>query len=64
MKQKVKVLTFPRETVPLHPIRLTALIYLRETLQAEMYEECASIVAVAKEFGACDEEIESILNLA
>lgn len=64
MKQKVKVLTFPKETVPLHPVRLTALIYLRETLKAEIYEECAALIEIAKEFGACEEEIESVLDLA
>ena len=43
-----------------HPVKLTALAYLREALLNEAYEDCAVAIEVAKEFGA--EEFE-ILNL-
>ena len=44
------------------PVKLTALLYLREALRRERYEECAQFVAVAKEFGAKDQEIEELLE--
>ena len=44
------------------PVKLTALIYLREALIAERYEECFEIIAIAKEFGAFDEEIRALLE--
>lgn len=44
------------------PVKLTALIYLREALVAERYEECAEIIAIAKEFGALDAEIRVLLE--
>jgi len=44
------------------PVKLTALIYLREALIAERYEGCAEIIAIAKEFGALDEEIRVLLE--
>ena len=44
------------------PVKLTALIYLREALIAARYEECAEIIAIAKEFGALDEEIRVLLE--
>jgi len=45
-----------------HPVRLTALLYLSEALRAEKYEECAEIVSVAREFGAGESEIRSLLE--
>lgn len=45
-----------------HPVRLTALLYLSEALRAERYEDCSEIVAVAREFGAGDNEIRSLLE--
>ena len=45
-----------------HPLKLTALWYLKETLVRERYEECADIVATAKEFGATDLEIKLLLE--
>lgn len=44
------------------PVKLTALIYLREALIAERYEDCADFIAIAKEFGAFDEEIRVLLD--
>jgi len=44
------------------PVKLTALIYLREALIAERYENCAEFIAIAKEFGALDAEIRVLLE--
>ena len=44
------------------PVRLTALIYLREALIAEKYEECAGIISIAVEFGATENDINSLLE--
>ena len=44
------------------PVKLTALLYLREALQRQRYEECKGFIAVAKEFGAFDQEIEELLE--
>ena len=40
-----------------HPVKLTALLYLKEALTDERYEECPFIIRVAQEFGAQDFEI-------
>ncbi len=44
------------------PVKLTALLYLREALLKENYEDCAEIIAVAREFGAYDDEIRNLLE--
>ena len=44
------------------PVKLTALIYLREALLEARYEECAEIIAIAKEFGALNGEIRLLLE--
>jgi hypothetical protein len=44
------------------PVKLTALIYLREALISERYENCAEFIGIAKEFGALDEEIRILLE--
>ena len=44
------------------PVKLTALLYLREALQAQRYEECAQFIATAREFGAQEREIEELLE--
>ncbi|MFH1209107.1 MAG: hypothetical protein ABH891_00810 [Candidatus Omnitrophota bacterium] len=44
------------------PVKLTALIYLREALISERYENCSDFIAIAKEFGALDEEIRVLLE--
>jgi len=45
-----------------NPVKLTALIYLREALIEERYENCPEFIAIAKEFGALDEEIRVLLE--
>lgn len=45
-----------------NPVKLTALLYLREALRRERYEQCAEFIAVAKEFGAQEREIEELLE--
>ena len=44
------------------PVKLTALLYLKEALQRERYEECSELIRVAKEFGAQDREVEELLE--
>lgn len=43
-------------------VKLTALLYLREALQRERYEECPLFVAVARSNGAQEREIEELLE--
>ena len=45
-----------------HPVRFTALLYLREALLEERYEECAGFIAIAREFGAEPLEITLLLE--
>jgi hypothetical protein len=45
-----------------HPLKVTALWYLKEALIREQYEKCAEIAALAKEFGAQDFEITDLLE--
>ena len=45
-----------------HPLKVTALWYLKEALIREQYEKCAEIVAIAKEFGAANFEIQDLLE--
>jgi len=45
-----------------NPIKLTALVYLREALNQERYEECPEIIRIAKEFGAQNDEIKLLLE--
>ena len=45
-----------------HPLKLTALLYLKEALKREQYEKCSEIVALAKEFGAADYEVDDLLE--
>ena len=45
-----------------HPVKLTALLYLKEALSREKYEKCAEIIAVAREFGAQPFEIQDLLE--
>ena len=51
-----------RKEVFKHPVKLTALLYLKEALLKERYEECQAVIAVAKEFGAADFEIQDLLE--
>ena len=45
-----------------HPVKVSALMALKETLLREEYEECPEIIAIAKEFGARDQEIYYLLE--
>ena len=45
-----------------HPVKLTALLYLKEALLDEQYEICQEIVDTAKEFGAAEYEIRDLLE--
>lgn len=44
------------------PVKLTALLYLKEALLQEKYEECAGILEIAREFGALPVEIRIVLE--
>lgn len=44
------------------PVKLTALLYLREALLREQYELCAEFVKIAVEFGANRLEIQNLLE--
>ena len=50
------------ETVARNPVKLTALLYLKEALLKERYEQCPEFVAVAREFGAQNHEIEELIE--
>ncbi len=45
-----------------HPVKLTALLYLREALLEERYEICPDLIQVALEFEANPYEIQQILE--
>ena len=45
-----------------HPVKLTALLYLKEALVREQYEKCADLITVAKEFGAQPFEVQDLLE--
>ena len=45
-----------------HPVKLTALLYLREALLREKYELCSEVIATAKEFGALPFEVQDLLE--
>ncbi|MBI3318803.1 MAG: hypothetical protein HYZ90_06675 [Candidatus Omnitrophica bacterium] len=49
-------------TVKKNPVKLTALLYLKEALLSQRYEECPLFIRVAKEFGAKEREIEELLE--
>ncbi len=51
-----------RAVVSKNPVKLTALLYLKEALLKEQYEECKGIVRIAKQFGAADFEIQDLLE--
>ena len=44
------------------PVKLTALLYLRDALLDERFEECPLFIQIAYEFGAQDVEIEGLLE--
>ena len=45
-----------------NPIKLTALLYLKEALLNQQYENCREFIEIAKEFGAQDFEIQNLLE--
>ena len=45
-----------------HPVKVTALTYLREALLNEAYEDCPLLIEIAKEFGAEDFEVRDLLE--
>ena len=51
-----------RKFVNRNPVKLTALLYLKEALVRQQYENCRDIIAVAKEFGAADVEVQDLLE--
>ena len=44
------------------PVRLTALLYLKEALIEERYEECRDIITIAYEFGATENDVQLLLE--
>ena len=62
MKIKSKERTTGYKKIVRDPVKLTALLYLREALAFERFEECPEIIKIAYEFGAQDFEIESLLE--
>ena len=51
-----------RKAVNKNPVKLTALLYLKEALTKQQYEACPDIIAVAKEFGAAEVEVQDLLE--
>ena len=51
-----------RQPVVKHPVKLTALLYLKEALVKEQYELCRDFITTAKEFGANEFEVQDILE--
>lgn len=45
-----------------HPVKLSALLALKEALVNERYEECREMIAIAREFGAAETEIYYLLE--
>ena len=54
--------TWKRRRTSRHPIKMTALLYLKEALMNEAYEDCPLAIKVAKEFGAEEFEIQNLLE--
>ncbi len=52
----------PSGRITRDPIRLTALLYLKEALLEEGYEDCRDIIAIAYEFGATENDIQLLLE--
>ena len=51
-----------RKAVSRNPVKLTALLYLKEALVKQQFEHCQDIISVAKEFGAGEVEIQDLLE--
>ena len=48
--------------IPDEILKVTALIYLKEALQNEKYEECTELTKIAKRFGARTSEIKGVIT--
>jgi hypothetical protein len=57
-----KKLNGSRYQINAHPVKVTALEYIRETVKEERYEELSEIVGIAREFGADEREISIALT--
>ena len=44
------------------PVKLTALLYLKEAVLAQRYEQCPDFIWIAREFGAKEMEINELLE--
>ena len=53
----------PAEQQARHVVLMTALVYLREALAMEQYEECREIIALAQGFGATELQIQQALQV-
>ena len=62
MLETLNVSQQKRRPVLKHPIKLTALLYLKEALAKQKYELCEEIISVAKEYGAADFEVRDLLE--
>lgn len=63
MQAQANAARFPfRGKVQRSPLKLTALLYLKEALLTEKYEECREFVQAAREFGAQEFEIQNLLE--
>lgn len=63
MNQQLNVRTPPGRRRPyLNPVALTALLYLKEALVEERYEDCRAIIRVALEFGAGEARVGYLLE--
>ena len=58
--EKARAPTF--YVVEKNPVKLTALLYLKEALRKQRYEQCAEFIATALEFGAHSQEIQELLE--
>lgn len=54
--------TWKRRRTSRHPVKVTALLYLKEALVDEVYEDCPLAIEIAKEFGAEEFEIQNLLE--
>ncbi|MBN1586709.1 MAG: hypothetical protein JW937_04690 [Candidatus Omnitrophica bacterium] len=52
----------PVRYVKKNPLKLTALLYLREALLWEEYEQCPELIGLACELGAQDFEVRDLLE--
>jgi len=59
-----RIITAPEAQAPLTAdglLKATSLLYLRDALEGERYEECATLIQNAKGYGARQSEISGII---